>query len=63
MWMGIWVHPYTVLLVQVGGDFRKIYVRPGPSDVVRSWMRLQTLIDSIPQHPYHLYKKCFGILI
>jgi hypothetical protein len=25
-WMGIWVHPYTVMLVQVGVDFKKIYV-------------------------------------
>jgi hypothetical protein len=24
--MGIWVHPYTVTLVQVGVDFKKIYV-------------------------------------
>ncbi len=26
LWMGIWVHPYTVTLVQVGVDFWKIYV-------------------------------------
>ena len=25
-WMGIWVYPYTVTLVQVGVDFKKIYV-------------------------------------
>ncbi len=24
MWMGIWVHPYTVMPVWVGVDFRKI---------------------------------------
>ena len=24
LWMGIWVHPYTVTHVQVGVDFRKI---------------------------------------
>jgi hypothetical protein len=44
--MGIWVHPYTGVLVQVGVDLRnvqvevdfmKIYVGPGPSDVVRHW--------------------------
>jgi hypothetical protein len=23
LWMGIWVHPYTVTLVQVGVDLRK----------------------------------------
>ena len=41
--MSIWVHPYTVTLVQVGVDvtlvqvgvdFKKIYVGLGPSDVV-----------------------------
>ena len=24
LWMGIWLHPYTVTLVQVRMDFRKI---------------------------------------
>jgi hypothetical protein len=33
--MGIWVHPYTVTLVQVRVDFRKIGVCLSPSDVVR----------------------------
>jgi hypothetical protein len=46
--MGILVHPYTVTLVQVEVDFRKIYVGLGPSYVVRSWLRLQTPIDCIP---------------
>ncbi len=27
LWMGIWVHPYTVLPVQVGPKFWKIWVR------------------------------------
>ena len=62
LWMGIWVHPYTVTFVQVGVDFRKIYVGLGPSDVVRSWLRLQTCIDCIP-HPYHMYTKCFNTLM
>ena len=36
LWMGIWVHPYTVMPVQVGEDFRKIGLSPSPSDVVMS---------------------------
>jgi hypothetical protein len=48
LWMGIWVHPYTVTLVQVGVDFWKINVWPDPSDVVlRSWLSLQTHVDYI----------------
>jgi hypothetical protein len=38
----------------VGVDFKKIYVGPGPSDVVRSWLRLQTHVDCIP-HPFLMY--------
>jgi hypothetical protein len=35
LWMGIWVHTYTVMPVQVGGVFfRKIGVRLIPNDVV-----------------------------
>jgi hypothetical protein len=56
MWMGIWVHPYTVTLVQVGVDFENIYVGPGLSDVVRSWLRLKNPIDCIP-HPSHMYNE------
>jgi hypothetical protein len=62
MWMGIWVHPYTVTPLQVGVDFGKIGVGLGPSDVVMSWLRLQTPVDCIP-HPYHMYTKCFSTLI
>ena len=32
------------------------------SDVVRSWLRLQSPIDCMP-HPYNVYTKCFSILI
>ena len=32
--MGIWVHPYTVMPVQVGVYFRKIGAWLNPSDVV-----------------------------
>ncbi len=62
LWMGVWVHPYTVTLVQVGVDFWKIYVGPGPSDVVRSWLRLQTCVDCIP-HTFHMYTKCLSTLV
>ena len=32
------------------------------SDVVMSWLRLQTPVKCIP-HLYHMYTKCFNILI
>jgi hypothetical protein len=51
LWMGIWVHPYTVIPVQVGAKLWKIGVRWGPNDVAASWLRLQTTTDCIP-HPY-----------
>ena len=71
MWMGIWVHPYIVTLVQVGVDvtlvqvgvdFENIYVGPGLSDVARSWLRLKTPVDCIP-HPCHVYTMSFSTLI
>ncbi len=41
LWMGIWVHPYTVIPVQVGAKFWKIEVRrQSPNDIVVSWLRL-----------------------
>ncbi len=36
LWMGIWMHPNTVKLVQVEVDFKKNYLRPGSDDVVTS---------------------------
>jgi hypothetical protein len=39
-WMGIWVHPYTVIPVLVGAKFRKVEVWQGPNDLVVSWLRL-----------------------
>jgi len=48
LWMGIWVHPYAVLHVQVGVSFRKNGVWPSLYDVAVSWLRLQTPIDCIP---------------
>ena len=44
-------------------DFRKIELSPSPSDVVMSWLRLQTHLESTP-HPCHtMYTKCFSTLI
>jgi hypothetical protein len=40
LWMGIWMHPYTVIPVQVGAKFGKIGVRWRPNDIVVSWLRL-----------------------
>ena len=40
LWMGIWVHPYTVIPVQVGAKLWKSRVRRGPNDIVVSWLRL-----------------------
>jgi hypothetical protein len=36
LWMGLWVHPYTVIPVQMGAKFWKIGVRRGPTDIVVS---------------------------
>jgi hypothetical protein len=59
--MGIWVHPYAVIRVQVGVSFWENGVWPSLYDVVVSWLRLQTPIDCIP-HPYWMYTKCFSTL-
>jgi hypothetical protein len=55
LWMGIWVHPYAVIHVQVGVNFRENGVWTSLYDVVVSWLRLQTPIDCIP-HSYWIYK-------
>jgi hypothetical protein len=39
-WMGIWVHPYTVIPVQVVAKFWSIGVGWSPNDIVGSWLRL-----------------------
>ncbi len=62
LWMDIWVHPYTVILVQVGVNFWKVGVWVSANGVVVSWLRLQTASEGIP-HPYHMYTKCFGTMI
>ena len=61
LWMGIWVHPYTVTPVRVGVDFSKFGAWLRLSDVVVSWLRFQTPKDCIPQ-PWHIYAKCFSRL-
>ena len=61
LWMGICVYPYTVTS-RPGVEFRKIELSPSPSDVVMSWLRLQTRLECIP-HPCHMYTKCFSTLI
>ena len=58
LWMVIWVHPYTVTPVRVRVDFRKNGAWLSPSDVVVSWLRLQTPKDCTPQ-PWHIYAKCY----
>ena len=49
-------------LCRLGVDFRKIGLELSLSDVVMSWLRLQTPVDCIP-HPYHMYTKCLITLI
>jgi len=39
-WVGIWVHHFTVIPVQVRAKFWKSRVRWGPNDIVVSWLRL-----------------------
>jgi hypothetical protein len=40
MWMGIWVHPYTVILVKVGAKLREFWLWGAQmtNDVVVSWL-------------------------
>ena len=60
-----WGYGCTLTLLRLcrsGVDFRKIELSPSPSDVVMSWLRLQTRTDCIP-HPCHMYTKCFSTLI
>jgi hypothetical protein len=59
--MDIWVHPYTVIVVQVGVNFWKVGVWVRANGVVVTWLRLQTASEGIP-HPYHMYTQCFSSL-
>ena len=36
LWKGIWVHPYTVIMVQGGAKFWKIGVRGSQNDIAVS---------------------------
>ena len=49
-------------LCRSGVDLRKIGLSPSPSDVVLSWLRLQTHLECIP-HPFHMYTQRFSTLI
>ena len=40
LWNGIWVQPYTVMMVQGGGKFWKIGVKRSKNDIVVSLLRL-----------------------
>ncbi len=63
--MGIWVHPYSDTLLQVGGSFGGFGGRPEPKwccNVMVEKLRLQQASNWIP-HPYWMYMKCFGTLI
>ena len=51
VWMGIWVHPYTVRPVQVRRGFWGFGADLSPIDVVMSLLRLQQALDWI-LHPY-----------
>ncbi len=62
LWIGIWVHPYTVMPVQLGGEFLENRVWWSLSDDVMLWLRLQTPVHCIPQ-PYHMHKMCLSTLI
>ncbi len=50
LWMDIWVHPYTVILLQMRVNFWKIGVWVQANSIVVSWLRLQTASDCIPIH-------------
>jgi hypothetical protein len=53
----VWAYGCTLTLLHLcrsGVDFRKIELSPSPSDVVMSWLRLQTRLEWIP-HPCHMY--------
>ena len=52
----------TLLHLWRSGVYFRQLVWLSPSDVVMSWLRLQTPVKCIP-HPYHMYTKCFNILI
>ncbi len=62
LWIDIWVHPYTVILVKVGLTFWKVGVWVRANGIVVTWLSLQIASNCI-SHPYHMYTKCFSTLI
>ena len=60
-----WAHGCTLTLLRLcrwGWNFAILGTWLSLSDVVRSWLRLQSPVDYIPL-PYHIYTKCFSTLI
>ena len=57
--MGLWVHPYAVIRLQLGVKFGKKGVWWSLYDIVVSWLRLKSPIDCIP-NPYWMYTKCLS---
>jgi hypothetical protein len=60
-----WAHGCTLTLLRLcrwGWIFGKLGTYLSPSDVIRSWLRLQSPVDCIP-HPFYIYAKCFSTLI
>ena len=60
-----WAYGCTLTLLclcRSGVDFRKTGVGLSLSDVVMTWLMLQTPVDCIP-HPYCMYKKYLSTLI
>ena len=65
IWFG-WAYGCALTLLcmcKLGKDSRKqIRVGQSLSDVVMSWLRLQTHLEHIP-HSCHMYPECFSILL
>jgi hypothetical protein len=62
LWMGIWMHLYTVTPVQVGGGFVDNWGMAEPEWCCNVMIDAPNPMDWIP-HPYHIYTKCFSTLI
>ena len=60
--MGIESTPTVLRLCRSGVNCRKIGIGLSPSDVVRSWLRLQIRLECIP-HSCYMYTKCYRTLI
>ncbi len=61
-----WAYECTLTLLRLcraGMDFRIIELSPSPSDVVMSWLRLQTRTDCFPYPCHIMYTQCCSTLI